>query len=409
MNIETWIGGTYGRNTRVIGIGKYVPESILSNDDLSGMVDTNDGWIKQRTGIEFRHILTNPNWATSNMAAEACKEALHDAGVKAKKVECLILATTTPDQLIPGTAPTVAHMIGMETNAAAFDVNAGCSGFVYGLATANALVRIGQCKNALVVGAETLSRRVNYTDRSTCVIFADGAGAMLITKSDSAAMPMYFALGSDGSKAGLVATLAGGSRKPLTKEGIENHEDKIHMRGNELYPVAVMAMYKTIRQVLDESGIPFSRIDHMISHQMNLRIIEDLVKMLLRKEKIDPKKVIEEVIVRVEEEGTKINYSPLFKVPVNIHRFGNTSAASIPILLAESDRAGLIKSNQIVLLTSVGAGLDFASGLMKWREDSNEQTPIKMFDRARNWMGESAKRHFSFIPWLKPNPQEEVA
>lgn len=402
MNLELLMGGAL-TGTKISGVGKYLPEYSVSNDDLANRIDTSDEWIRQRTGIERRAILNDSNRATSDMAAAASKEALHDAGVKPKNVQGLILATTTPDYLIPATAPVVANIIGMGTSAFAFDVNAACTGFVYGLYLGNALIKSGSCENVLVVGSDTFSRRVNWEDRGTCILFGDAAGAVLMSKAGSPVMPMYFDLGSDGGKWRLFNVLSGGARNPLTAEGLKEGEDKLQMKGRDLSPIAVRAMSDSIRRVLKKANIPLSKVDYIVPHQMNLRMIETLAGTLGRREKSD----LTEAIIRVEEIGTVVNDSPRTKILTNIHRVGNTSAASIPVLLAEADEAGIIRPNQLLLLPAAGAGLTFGAGLLKWKEDSNEPTPLKVFDRFRNLFGTLAPRVFYSIPFIcKPDSIE---
>lgn len=402
MNLELLMGGAL-TGTRIAGVGKYLPEHYVTNGDLARIVDTSDEWIRQRTGIERRAILDNPKWATSDMAAAASREALYDAGVKPKNVQGLILATTTPDYLIPATAPVVADMIGMGTPAYAFDINAACTGFVYALNVANALIKSGSCDNALVVASDTFSRRVNGNDRGSCILFGDGAGAVLVSKADGPVMPMYFDLGSDGGKWRLLNVPSGGARNPLTAEGLKEGEDKLQMQGRDLSPIAVRAMSDSVRRVLKKANIPLSRVDYIVPHQMNLRMIETLAGTLGRREKCD----LTEAIIRVEEIGTVVNYSPRTKILTNIHRVGNTSAASIPVLLAEADQAGIIHPNQLLLLPAAGAGLTFGAGLLKWKEDSNEPTPLKVFDRFRNLFGTLAPKVFHSIPFTcKPDSIE---
>lgn len=395
------MGGVF-TGTKISGVGKYLPERSISNDDLAKRIDTSDEWIRQRTGIEKRVILNDPKMATSDMAAAACREALHDAGVKPKNVQGLVLATTTPDYLIPATAPVVADMIGMENSAFAFDLNAACTGFVYALSVGNALIKSGSCENVLVVGSDTFSRRVNWKDRGSCVLFGDAAGAVFMSKADGPVMPMYFDLGSDGGKWRLLNVPSGGARNPLTAEDLKEGKDKLQMQGRDLSPIAVRAMSDSVRRVLKKADIPLSKVDYIVPHQMNLRMIKSLVDTLGRREKIDPR----EAIIRVED-GMAVDYSPRTRVLINIHRVGNTSAASIPILLAEADQAGIIRPNQVLLLPAAGAGLTFGAGLLKWKEDSNEPTPLKVFDRFRNLFGTLAPRVFYSIPFTcKPDSVE---
>jgi len=300
------------------------------------MVDTSDEWIVTRTGIKERRI-SGPGIATSDLGAQAASMALKEAGLKADELDLLLVATASGDYLFPSTACVIQSKLGA-TNATAFDISAACSGFLYGLTVAFSMLNSGFFRNALIVGAETLTKITDYTDRSTCVIFGDGAGAMLVTLSDDGSGLFESHLGSDGSFAGLLNLPAGGTRLPASPETVNEHMHFIKMNGNELFKVAVRSMVETAETIMQKAGVSSADVDILIPHQANIRIIQSLVKRL----DIDESKVY-----------------------VNIERFGNTSAASIPIAYHEARSRGLIDSDTLLLMLAFGGGITWGGVLLR--------------------------------------------
>ncbi|MEW6227648.1 MAG: beta-ketoacyl-ACP synthase III [Bacillota bacterium] len=327
------------RGAGIAGTGHAVPAGVLTNFDLERMVDTTDEWIVERTGIRERRISRNGE-VTSDLGAEAARRALEDAGVEASDVDLIIVATVTPDMPFPSCACVVQAKIGA-SRAVAFDLGAGCTGFVYALSVASELVAAGRYGNVLVVGAETLSRIVDWRDRNTCVLFGDGAGAALIRPVDPGNGIITYVLGADGTRADLLTLPAGGSARPASHETIDGGLHYIHMQGNQVYRFAVRIMVDATRQVLDKAGLTEEDIDYVIPHQANQRLIDLAAERLGAPEKV---------------------YS-------NVARFGNTSAASIPIALDEASRAGKLKTGDRVLLVGFGAGLTWGSAILRWCKD----------------------------------------
>ena len=331
--------GRAGRRTysQIVGWGSYAPSRVLTNFELARTLDTDDDWIRSRTGIGERRI-AGPKESTAVMAVRAARAALRAADVSPRKVDLVVLATTTPDHPIPASAPMVQDALGA-ANAAAFDVNAGCSGFMYGLALANGLIAVGSHRNALVIGAETLSRIVDWTDRGTCVLFADGAGAVLLQATDQPTGLLSYNLGSDGFGRDLLKVPAGGSRRPASHETVEHGEHFVRMKGHELFRSAVDKMAKAAQLALAEAGLQPGQVALVIPHQANLRIIHAVAHHL-----------------RMPED----------KFFVNIDRYGNTSSASIPIALAEAIEAGRVKQGDYLLLVAFGAGLTWGAAVVQW-------------------------------------------
>ena len=302
----------------ILGLGCYVPEKVLTNHDLEKIVETSDEWIVERTGIKNRHMA--------------------DAGVSPEEIELVIVATASADHAFPSTACLVQDRIGAK-NAAAFDLSAGCSGFVYSLGVASQMVKSGLYKKALIIGAETLSRIMNWEDRNTCVLFGDGAGAAVIGEVEDGLGVLGIDLGSDGSGGKYLFQPAGGSRRPASHETVDAREHFIHMNGNEVFKFAIQIMGKTAKRALAKAGLEPADVDLLVPHQANIRIINSAAKRLKM---------------------------PMEKVWVNVDKYGNTSAASIPIALCEAQEQGVLKKGGTVLLVGFGAGLTWSSIVLKW-------------------------------------------
>jgi 3-oxoacyl-[acyl-carrier-protein] synthase III len=326
-----------GFSAGILGVGAYLPEKVMTNFDLEKMVDTSNEWIVERTGIRERRI-ADPETATSDMSVQAARAALADAGVKAEELDLVIVATATPDYPFPSTACQVQDRIGTK-HAGAFDLAAGCSGFVYGLSVASQMVASGLYQKILVVGAETLSRITDWTDRNTCVLFGDGAGAAVVGRVEEGLGVLALELGSDGSGAMELYQPAGGSRRPASHETIDEHGHFIRMNGREVFKFAARTMPATCKRVLAKAGLKVQDVDILFPHQANLRIIDNAVKHL----KIDPDKVW-----------------------VNIEKYGNTSAACIPVCLVEAQQEGRLHKGDVVLAVAFGTGLTWASIVLKW-------------------------------------------
>jgi len=325
------------RGTKFAGIGYYIPERVLTNFDLEKMVDTTDEWIVTRTGIHERHI-AKAEEASSDMAIHAARMAMADAKVSPGDIDLIVVGTATGDLPFPSTACIVQYNIGAK-NAAAFDVAAACSGFIYALTIVHSMISSGKFRRALVIGVETLSRIVDYEDRVTCVLFGDGAGAVVMEPCDPGEGILATYVKSDGSYTDLLYLPAGGSRRPLTEERLKNREQYVKMKGDGLFKYAVKAMVEAGETVLRDAKLKTSDVDFVIPHQANLRIIEG-VRTRLR---LPPEKVI-----------------------VNIDHVGNTSTASIPIALCEARDKGLIKRGDTLLLVAFGGGLTWGAVLLTY-------------------------------------------
>jgi 3-oxoacyl-[acyl-carrier-protein] synthase-3 len=315
-----------------------VPDKILSNEDLLKMVDTSDDWIVSRTGIKERRI-ADKNIKTSDIAAEASKKALEMANLKPSDIDLLIVGTVTPDMIFPSTSCMVQNNLGIK-KAAAFDISAGCAGFIYSLSVADSLIKSGQFKNALVVGVDVLSRITDYTDRSTCVLFGDGGGAVVLSannESDRGILSTH--IHSEGGHDDILKLPAGGSNMPASIGSIENHEHYIKMKGAELFKYAVNYLNNVAKEAIEYNNLNPEDIDLFVPHQANIRIIEATAK--------------------------KLGF-PMEKVFVNVNKYGNTSSGSIPIALDEAYRSGRIKERDLVLIDAIGAGLTWASSLIRW-------------------------------------------
>jgi 3-oxoacyl-[acyl-carrier-protein] synthase-3 len=324
-------------NAGILGTGHSYPEGILTNADLEKMVETSDEWITTRTGIKQRRK-AGPGEYTSLFAVKAARAAIEKARIDPTEIDLLICATVTPDQILPSTACLIQAEIGA-SNAAAFDLAAACSGFLYGLTLANSMIRVGQAKYALVIGAEVLTQYVDYTDRSTCVIFGDGAGAAVLGSVEPSKGILSTRIKSDGRFAEQLFSPGGGTRLKPSAETLATGQHFFKMRGNELFKVAVRSMAEISREVMDEAGIGADDVDLFIPHQANQRITDAVAKNL-----------------GVDE--TRV-YS-------NIAMHGNTSAASIPIALDECVTAGRLSDGDMLLMTSFGGGVTWGGVLVRW-------------------------------------------
>jgi len=325
------------RAVGIKGIGHYVPDRILTNFDLEKMVDTSDEWITLRTGIKQRRI-AEKNDATSDMASKAAAIALENAKISPEKVDYIILATASPDMFFPSTACIVQDKLGAK-NAAAFDLSAGCSGFIYSLIVGAQMIASGIYENILVIGAETLSKFMDWNDRNTCVIFGDGAGAVLLGPVEDGKGLIASAMGSDGSGGEMLKLPAGGSRMPASTETLTNRLHYIKMDGREVFKSAVRYMCEAVEKALKKCNMTTEDINLLIPHQANIRIIQSTAKRLKLRED---------------------------QVYVNVETYGNTSSASIVIALSELIHNGKIKENDVIAMTAFGAGYTWASAILKW-------------------------------------------
>jgi len=329
-------GGSLQRS-RILSTGSYLPPKVMSNSDMEKLVDTSEEWIIERTGIKERRI-ADESQATSDLAYEASKIALERAGLRAEDIDLIIVATVTGDMPFPATACFLQNKLGA-VNAAGFDINATCSGFLYGLYVADGLIKSGMHRKILVVGAEVLSKITDWDDRTTCVLFGDGAGAVIVgpTEEDRGILSMH--INSDGRMWDLLHVPGGGSRNPVSKETIDKKLHYIKMKGNETFKVAVRTLEELVVRTLEENSLDSSQLSLLIPHQANLRIIQATADRL------------------------KL---PFDKVVVNLDKYGNTSAASIPIALDEAVASGRIGKGDYILLEAFGGGLTWASALIKW-------------------------------------------
>lgn len=325
------------RSVGIIGTGKYVPERVLTNADMEKMVDTNDEWIVSRTGIKERRIAAEHE-ATSDLAFHAAEKALQAAGITAEELDLIIVTTVTPDMAFPSTACLVQKRLGA-TKAAAFDLSAACSGFIYGLANASNFIAMGTYKYALVIGAECLSRITDYTDRNTCILFGDGAGAAVLGPVPEGRGFQSFVLGADGNGGELLKIEAGGSRMPASIETIEDKRHYIYMNGREVFKFAVRIMGNAAEEALEKAGKKKEDISLMVPHQANTRIIHAALERL-----------------NLSED----------KCIINLPYYANTSAASIPLALAEAAEQGRIQEGDTILLVGFGGGLTWGASVIVW-------------------------------------------
>ncbi len=321
----------------ILGIGSYVPEKVLTNKDIEKMMDTSDEWIVERTGIRERRIAAEGQ-ATSDLATTAALRALEDARINADELDLIIVATVTPDMAFPSVACLVQNNI-KATKAAAFDITAVCSGFVYGISIGSQFIKTGVYRKVLVIGAETLSKITDWTDRNTGMIFGDGAGAVVLSET----LPEYgilgINLGADGAGGDLLKIPAGGSRQPASAETVAGRQHYIYMNGNEVYKFAIKVMGESANKALENANLTAADITYLVPHQANIRIIQAAAKRL----------------------GL-----PMEKVIVNVDKYGNTSAASIPLALDEAVKSGRIKNGDVLVLVGFGGGLTWAASVIKW-------------------------------------------
>jgi 3-oxoacyl-[acyl-carrier-protein] synthase-3 len=328
------------RYGNIVGWGKYVPPRVITNADLEKTLDTSDEWIVTRTGIRERHIVEDGE-STSQMSIAAAREALEMAGVRPKDLDLIIVATSSPDYLTPPISSQVQHGLGAK-DIGAFTLVTGCTGFVYALATAQQFISSGAYETILVVGAELLSRFINWNERETCVLFGDGAGAVVVQATDAPSGVLSFVLGSDGSGAEHLILPGGGSANPPSHENLDAGLHSVKMNGHEVFKFATRVLGKALRQATQQAGLETDDIDLFIPHQANIRIIESAARFA----NLPPEKVF-----------------------VNIHKYGNTSAASIPIALCEAFEEGRAKIGDTLAFVAFGAGLTWASAIVKVAEN----------------------------------------
>jgi 3-oxoacyl-[acyl-carrier-protein] synthase-3 len=324
--------------SRIVGTGSYLPEKVVTNDELAKIIETSDAWIRERTGIGARRIAAEGE-ATSDMATAASKKALEMAGISAEDLDMIVVGTVTPDMPFPAAATFVQAKLGAK-KAFCYDVSAACAGSLFALAIADKFIKTGDVKNVLVVGAELLTRIVDWKDRASCVLFGDGAGAMVMTaekRPDRGLLSTH--LHTDGTKTGILCIPGGGSAKPFSPAVFEAREHYVKMNGREVYKVAVRSLEDTCRLALKVNGLTPKDIDHVVAHQANLRILEAVMQRL---------------------------EMPLEKCHLNIEQVGNTSSASVPLTLDQAVRAGKIKDGQYVLMMAIGGGMTWGSALLKW-------------------------------------------
>ncbi len=323
--------------SRIIGTGHFLPERMVTNQELESMCDTTDEWIRQRTGIEQRHF-ARPGDGASDVATPAVRSAMEAAGVTADDVDLLLCSTTTPDYVFPATACVIADNIGMGTKPA-FDINAACSGFMYGLTTADAFIRSGMYKTIVLVGSELASNRVNFSKRDTAVLFGDGAGAVVLRAEDGEMGVLTTHLWADGSSREVLWLPAGGSKIPVTNQNVDDDINTIHMKGKDLFRRAVIEFANAAKVALDAVGMSFDDVKLFIPHQANIRIIEAVAE--------------------------RMNL-PADRCVVNIQKVANCTAGSIPLALSQAVDAGRVNEGDVLLLASFGAGLTWASAVVRW-------------------------------------------
>lgn len=324
--------------TRIIGTGSALPSRVVTNQELETFLDTSDTWIQERTGIRSRHAATTET--TTSLAAEACRKALEDAGKKAEEVDLILAATVSPDCTFPCLACEIQAAIGAD-NATAYDINAACAGFLFALNSADAYIRCGMYRNALIVGAEVLTKIVDWNDRSSCILFGDGAGAAFVQAEEEGVIAMT--QGANGKKGMALYRYEGQVNTPFREVAATEEESKgsgyLEMNGQEVFRFAVSQVPDSIQKVLEKAGWDKSEVDHYILHQANARIIQSIAK-------------------RIGE--------PEEKFPMNLHNYGNMSSASIPVLLDELNRAGKLKRGEKIIMSGFGAGLTYGATAVIW-------------------------------------------
>jgi 3-oxoacyl-[acyl-carrier-protein] synthase-3 len=324
-------------HARITGTGSYAPKKVMTNHDLEKLVNTNDDWIIERTGIKERRI-AETGQTTSDLAYEAGKKALKASGLRAEELDLILVATMTPDMILPSMSCVLQEKLGAK-KAAAFDIAAACSGFIYGMSVADAFIRSGVYKNILLVGAEILSRFTDWEDRTTCILFGDGAGAVVLQRHAGKRGILSTHLHSDGSLGDLIHVPAGGARHPASHDTIRKRMHFIRMKGNETFKAAVRALEGVVQETLKHNKVRAEEIDFLVPHQANLRIIQAMAQRL---------------------------NMPMEKVVLTLPKYGNTSAASIPMALDEAVRDGRIRENHLLLFEAFGGGLTWASALVRW-------------------------------------------
>jgi 3-oxoacyl-[acyl-carrier-protein] synthase-3 len=332
----------------VTGWGMAVPDTVLTNDDMARMVDTNDEWIVSRTGIHRRHMAAK-NETTASLATQAAVRALAMTDLKPAEIELIIVSTSSPEHLFPATACLVQDSLGAG-RAGAFDLSAACTGFIFALNMAGQAIRSGSIRNALVIGSETLSRLINWEDRATCVLFGDGAGAVVLEASDRPGGVLSCVMRSDGSGGDLLSVPAGGSRHPTTPETVQRKMHTIQMNGREVFRFATRVMASATREAVQRSGLRLEDVSLVIPHQANLRIIESAAR------------------------GLRM---PMDKFVVNIGEYGNTSTASIPIAVCEAVAAGRIRPGDNLVMVGFGAGLTWGAIAVQWVTPDRKVTPAR--------------------------------
>jgi 3-oxoacyl-[acyl-carrier-protein] synthase-3 len=338
-----------GSNARIVGWGKALPERVLTNRELEQMVETTDQWIRTRTGIRERRI-AGPGESTLTLAAQAARHALTTAGVPPARLDLIVVCTFSPEfGGMPSTASLVQHAVGAE-RAGAFDLNAACSGFIYGLAMAQAAIVAGLHETVMVVGAETMSRLLDWKDRSTCVLFGDGAGAVVLQATPEQTGMLSCVLGSDGSGGELLSVPGGGSRVPATLQSVQDAQHYIRMNGKEVYKFAVTTLPRAAREAVVRAGIDVHDVDLFIPHQANVRIIQSAAEAL----------------------GI-----PADRIFINVDRYGNTSAASIPIALCEAVEQERVRQGDKLLLAGFGGGLSWGAAVVDWSAPVRPAAPVQ--------------------------------
>jgi len=323
--------------SRILGVGAYTPERILTNRELERIVDTSDEWVRERTGIHERRIAADGE-STSDMALRAAERALEMAGLGPQALDLIVVGTVTPDMPFPSTAAFLQHKLGAGT-IPSFDIGAACAGFIYGLSIADRFIGAGAHRNVLVVGVELLSRVLDWQDRGTCVLFGDGAGAAVVGVAEGDGRGVLStSLHTDGALTGLLCIPGGGSREPLTVQRLADQRNKVHMMGQEIFRVAVKNLAMSSEAAMAEAGVKASDIDWVVPHQANIRILKQIGERLA---------------------------IPIERFVLNIDRYGNTSSASVPIALDEAWRDGRIKAGQTVLVFALGSGVSWASAILR--------------------------------------------